>query len=241
MPDRAILPKARQYGLVRSESGGYWRANGPEVTRILKASLRQLPTDPVQLGDLLHGLGELDAHSQASFLNPLIEYLKPRRSRARLGKVLETAVAHESKSPQPLQAPALAFIQWLSHATLQWNTFDIAIARFTRSHEPAGSGRFGLRFVAKVIFAVDHGVIDAWIASHSDHPNLAPIGSAALSTLFPGDNAARAEPLLRSRHAAIKCLAAASLVQPVFHEVPSLDLRACFSALTEGVGAGVDP
>jgi hypothetical protein len=133
---------------------------------------------------------------------------------------------------------AIDFAQWVSGAPLAWHTFDRAVHRIGHPDFSIGAGRYGLRFAAQIIAVIDPRAIDAWIARHPNRLRVAIIGSAVLPTMFDSDMLARAALLLKSRIPAIKCLAAALHVCPIF-PVPSLaGFRDCRRALVEN---GIDP
>lgn len=232
--DRDVLVCARQRGLIALGVRGYWEADGAKMTRLLKAALRRLPRDPTNLGTLLHGLGEIDAHSHARFMEVLIDYLQHRRPRRPLIKVLNAAARCDSKTSQPVRFETLAFAQWISRAPFGWTTFKNAVHHLEHPYERFASRRFGLGFAARIILAVDPRSVAIWIATHPHHVALAAIGSAAISLAFPGGNPARILPLLNSPIAAIKCLAAASLIWPQDWQPSSLGYRECLHALVEG-------
>ena len=238
MTDRELLTRARLTGLIQLQSRGRWAADGKKVARLAKHALRRLPGDAEKLGDLLHGLGEIGARSHAALIEPLIGYLHRRRNHLRLGKLLNRVFIHEAKKRPPVKSDVVATAQWLSHAKLEWNTFDQALSRIEHGHGLIGDSRFGLRFATRIILALDPRVIDDWIDSHPNTLSLATIWSAALSMVFPFDQRAQIEPLLRSRNSAIRCLGAASLICPLEFTGPPLGFPDCRKALVVG---GIDP
>ena len=132
MTDRELLTRARLTGLIQLQSRGRWAADGKKVARLAKHALRRLPGDAEKLGDLLHGLGEIGARSHAALIEPLIGYLHRRRNHLRLGKLLNRVFIHEAKKRPPVKSDVVATAQWLSHAKLEWNTFDQAFSRVGR-------------------------------------------------------------------------------------------------------------
>ncbi len=211
-----MFARARICGAVSSDAGGHWRASAVMVTRLARWAMRRLPEDAAQLGKLLHGLGEIDAHaSAAKFAQPLIRHLSQRHRGPRYWiNVLDAAAKYEGKSRQPAPLDALAFAQWISRSELDWSTFLDAESRIERPYAPAIHGRFGLKFVAQIVLAVDPRSVDDWIAKHSGAPMLAVLGSAAVNIVFANDGATRVASLLGSRTPAIQCLGAAALVCP---------------------------
>ena len=197
-----------------------------------------MPRDPVELGHLLHGLGEINARTSAEFAAPLIQHLRTQRGRSSFLKVLEAAAECEAK---PLPKPSLTAIdlaQWVSGAPLAWTTFDRAVHRIGHPDIGISPGRYGLGFVAKIIAALDPRALDIWIKRHPNRQRVATIASAALPSAFDPDIIDRATLLLGSRIPALKCLAAALYVCPIFPE-PSLDdFPDCRRAL---VANGIDP
>ena len=169
----------------------------------------------------------------------LTRHLARRRARLSFLKVLEAAAAFNSKRSTKSQLSEIDFAQWISGASLTWQTFDRAVQRIGHPDFSIGAGRYGLRFAARIIATIDPRVLDAWIARHPNSlVRVATIGSAAVPTMFDSDMLTRAALLLRSRIAAVKCLAAAQHVCPIF-PVPSLaSFRDCRRALVNG---GIDP
>ena len=211
-----MLARARICGAVSSDAGGHWRANDAMVTRLAQWAMRRLPEDAAQLSRLLHGLGEIDAHAgDAKFAQPLIRHLSRRRRARRYWiNVLDAAAKYEGKSKEPVPLDALAFAQWISRSKLDWSTFLDAESRIERPYAPAIRGRFGLKFVAEIVLAVEPRSVDDWIAKHSGDPMLAVLGSAAVNIVFANDGPGRIASLLGSRTPAIQCLGAAALVSP---------------------------
>lgn len=233
--DRNVLVVARLCGLITSEARGGWKVDGAMATRLAKSALKRLPSKPGQLGDILHGLGEMAARAHdAQFLPLVVDCLRRRRGRLRLEESLDAAIKRDGKIRRPVQFGDLAFAQWLSRANLRWDTFHAALVRIGHPHDLFGGGRFGLRFAARVILTVDSRAIDKWIGAHPDSPSVAAIGGAALSMVFPFDGSAAIAPLLKSRNAAIRCLAAVSIVCPVNVQPLLLSFHECHAALVAG-------
>jgi hypothetical protein len=214
--DRAVLIRAHASGLVRSGTRGHWQANGRMATRLAHWAMRRIPSDPMQLGSLLHGLGEIDAHAgDAQFAQRLIEHLRRRRyPRRRIIAILDAAAQCETKIKGPISLDILAFAQWISRSQLSWGTFHDAVTRVERVYDTSIRGNFGLKFAARIILAVDPHAIDAWIAKRVGQPIVAVIGSAVVNAVAFADSRDRLIPLLASRTPAIECLAAASLIYP---------------------------
>jgi hypothetical protein len=202
------------------------------VTRLAKAALRRLPENPTQLGDILHGLGEIVARSHVSIIEPLIAYLDNRR--LRLDKVFAAAFAREAKTSHPVRPDAVAFVQWLSSATTNWNTLRLALDHVERGHRFMGGGRYGLSFTARIILSLDARAIDACICANPNKQRLAAIGNALHSMVFPFDGKARPTVLLRSRNAAIRTIGAVALISPLGIMGAPLSFRSCWSVLVAG-------
>jgi hypothetical protein len=225
------LASALASGLIKSEDSPHWKADGDMVARRAESALAQLPHDPEQLGNILHGVGEMAARSHASALPALVaNYLTARCGQLQLEKVLDSVVKCDTAIPRQVRPGAIAFAQWLSRARLEWGTFHTAVVRLGHLDDLLGGGRFGLRFAARAILSADPNVIDDWIDAHPDHPAIGTIGSAALSMVFPFDAEAMIAPLLASKNVGIRCLAAASIVCPVGLSPPS-SFRDCHRAL----------
>jgi hypothetical protein len=165
----------------------------------------------------------------------LVNHLKAQRAHLSLQKLFGAAMACDRAIPQETGIDDLALAQWLSRATLDWNTFSAAVVRI--GHPDRVFGHFGLGFVVRITFRVDPSIIDDWIGAHPDHPTIAVIGSAARNMVFPFDGKAATSALLESKTVAIKCLAAASLVCPIGRQPPS-SLSDCHKSL---VAAGFAP
>jgi hypothetical protein len=226
-----ILKSARVKGLILSDSGPHWKADGDMVTQLAESAVARLPDDPERLGEILHGIGEIAARSHAPALRPLfVNHLKSHRSQLQLERVLDAVVKCDAAIPRQVRPGAMALAQWLSRARLDWSTFDTAVVRLGHPDDLLGGGRFGLRFAARAVLSTDPCVIDDWIAAHPDDPAIATIGSAALSMVFPFDGEAMVAPLLESKNVGIKCLAAASIVCPVGLGSP-LSFHDCHKAL----------
>ncbi len=233
-----MLVKARLCGLITSDSQVNWKADGRVANRLAAAALRRLPRDPQKLGPILYGLGEINARGTTELAPLLTRHLARRRTRLSFLKALDAAAAFDSKRSIKPQLSAIDFAQWISGAPLAWHTFDRAVHRIGHPDFSIGAGRYGLRFAAQIIAVIDPRAIDAWIARHPNRLRVAIIGSAVLPTMFDSDMLARAALLLRSRIPAIKCLAAALHVCPIF-PVPSLaGFLDCRRALVEN---GIDP
>lgn len=230
--DRTVLIHARLCRLIHVERGGHWRADGALVTRLAKMALRRLPRDPHELGDVLHGLGEIAARSHIALEEPLIRSLRLLGRRVALEKILGAAFARDAKLRHPVQFNTIAMAQWLSRADFSWGTFDEAVNRLEHG-DGLHDGRYGLTFSVRIVLALDPRVIDHWIKSHPNQPGLAAIGSAAIWMALPFDGEAMIAPLLRSRNAAICCIGAAAVVfPPGLREPPSF--QDCMQRLGEG-------
>jgi hypothetical protein len=229
--DGDALALARANGLIKSEDGAHWKVDGDMAVQRAESALVQLPGDPEQLGNILHGIGEMVARSHAPALQALFaNYLEARHGQLQLEKVLDAVVKCDTAIPRQVRPGAIAFAQWLSRARLEWGTFDTAVFRLGHPDDLVGGGRFGLWFAARAILSADPSVVDDWIVAHPDHLAIATIGSAALSMVFPFDDEAMVAPLLASKNVGIKCLAAASIVCPVGLDPPS-SFRDCHRAL----------
>jgi hypothetical protein len=237
LPDHAdgeILQAARAAGLVLADDGPHWKADGDRIMRLAEDGLARLPNDSDRLGEIMHGLGEIAARSHVPSLpDLLVSHLKAQP--AHLQKLLDAAVACDHAIPQEIGVDDLALAQWLSQATLDWNTFNAAVVRI--GHPDRVFGHFGLGFVVRIVFRVDPSVIDDWIGAHLNHPTVAVIGSTARNMVFPFDGKASTSALLESKTVGIKCLAAASLVCPIGRQ-PLSGLSDCHKSL---VAAGFAP
>lgn len=234
--DAGIPQAAQAAGVLLADDGQQWKADGDMVMRLAENGLTRLPDDSDRLGRIMHGLGEIAARSHVpSLLDTLVNHLKARAGHFSLQELFDAAVACDRAIPQETGVDDLALAQWLSRATLDWNTFHAAVHRI--GHPDRVFGHFGLGFVARIVFRVDPGIIDDWIGAHPDDLTIAGIGSAALNMLFPFDGTVATSALLESNNVAIKCLGAASLVCPIGQQIP-LSLSDCHKAL---VAAGFAP
>ena len=235
---RDIIAAARLKGLILSEDGPHWKADGGLLTSLTEAALGRPPDDPNRFGKLLHGIGEMAARSHAPTLSALfVTYLTARQKQISLQNIFDAAVKCDTAIPRQVRVGELALAQWLTGATLEWGTFEAAVYRI--GHPDHILGRFGLSFVAKIVLCTDTSIIDDWIVTHPNHPAVAVIGSATLSMVFPFDAQANIEPLLKSRNAAIKCLGAASIVCPIGLQ-PPLNFRDCHTGLVAAGFAAAD-
>jgi hypothetical protein len=225
-----IIAAARLKGLVLSgDEEPHWKVDGALVTGLAGDALDRLPDDADRFGEILHGIGEIAARSHAPTLPALLlTHLKMRQEKVPLQRVLDAAINCDTAIPHQVGAAELALAQWLSRATLEWNTFNAAVSRI--GHPDRIFGRFGLGFTARLILSTNSNAIDHWIETHPDHPAIAVIGSAALTMVFPFDTQADVAPLLQSKNIAIKCLGAASIVCPVGLGPPQ-SFRDCHKAL----------
>lgn len=234
--ENTILQTAQAAGLVLDDDGPQWKADGDRIMRLAEENLARLPDNPDRLGEIMHGLGEIAARSHVpSLADLLVTHLEARRAHPSLQEVLGAAVTCDRAIPQETGVYELALSQWLSRATLDWNTFDTAKVRI--EHPDRVFGHFGLGFVIRIVFRVASHIVDEWIIAHPDHPTLAVIGSTALKMVGPFDGAPALSALFESNNIAIKCLAAASLVCSIGRQPPS-SLGACHKSL---VAAGFAP
>jgi hypothetical protein len=234
-----VIAAARLKGLVLSKDDEpQWKVNGDIATDLTKDALDRLPDDPEQYGKILHGIGEIAARSHMPTIRTLfVNDLKARQEKMPLQEILDAAINCDTAIPHQIGVAELALAQWLTRATLEWNTFNAAVSRL--EHPDRIFGRFGLGFAAPIILSTDTNAIDRWIESHPDHPALAVIGSAALTMVFPFDTQADVAPLLKSKNVAVKCLGAASIVCPVGLG-PPVSFRDCHKALIAAGFAAAD-
>jgi hypothetical protein len=230
--DRTVRRCVRLLRLIQDAGPGEWSANGAAVTRLATAALKRLPDKPTQLGEILHGLGEIAARSHVSIIEPLIAYLGRRR--LRLDKVFAAAFAREAKTHHSVRLDEIAFVQWLSGATTNWNTLVQALAHVERGHRFMGGGRYGLSFTARIVLSLDARAIDACIQANPNKQRLAAIGNAAHTVVLPFNGKARPTALLRSRNAAIGAIGAAALISPLEIMGAPFSFRRCWSVLVEG-------
>src|SRR5580700_185986 len=236
-PHGNLLIKARLRGLLMADGSNNWKADGPLATRLTREALKRLPRDPAELGRILHGLGEINARTNADLITPVIRHLRKQRPRIPFLKVFDAAAACEAKASGPPQLNAIDLAQWVSGSLLTWATFDRAVYRIGHL-DIINPGRFGLGFAAKVITALDVGAIDTWIRHHPNRLRVATIAGAMLPSVSDADIMERATRLLRSRVPALKCLGAAFYVCPIFPRSPLDDFHESRRGL---VANGVDP
>src|ERR1700730_7036119 len=88
-----IVSSARVKGLIHSEDTPHWKVDGDMAVQLTETALARLPDEPEQLGNNLHGLGEMAARSHAPALLPLLANdLKARRGQLRVDNVLHAVV-----------------------------------------------------------------------------------------------------------------------------------------------------
>jgi hypothetical protein len=234
--DRSLLVKARLCGLLSADGSRNWRVDGRMLERLLASALKQLPRDPVVVGKVLHGLGEMDARTHASIVKPLIERLRGRRPRSSLFEVLSAAADCEAKSPNQPSLAAIELAQWVGRASLNWADFDQAVHRAGRFSYDVNPGRYGLTFVARIVAANDPRAIDAWILKHRmKQVRVATIVAAMSASANDIGAIDRAASLLSSGIPALKCLAAAFFVSSPFPQAAkSSDHRDCVKILLDG-------
>lgn len=235
--DRQILTDARAKGLIISDEGPHWKADGEVITRLAEAAISKLPSDSDRLGELLHGIGEITARCHAPTLPDLFaNELRLRRPEV-LSEAFDAAVRCDSQTSRQTDISNVALGQWITRSTLTWNTFHQAVVHI--GHPTHVFGSFGLKFVTRVFLCIDPSVIDTWISRHPDHHAISIIGSAALTMVFPFDHGAAVAPLLKSATPAIKCIGAAAIVCPVGMQ-PELSLRDCHKTLVDAGFAPAD-
>jgi hypothetical protein len=206
------------------------------ATRLTHWAMRRMPSDSVQLGSLLHGLGEIDAHAgDAHIAQRLTEHLRRRcYSRRRIIAIFDAVAQCETEIKKPISLDILAFAQWISGSQIGWDAFRDAVTSVERAHAPPIHGHFGLKFVARIILSFDPHAIDAWIAKRAGQPVVAIIGSAVVNAVAFADTQTHVVRLLGSRTPAIQCLAAASLILPNPFRPVAADYRDGHRMLVEG-------
>jgi hypothetical protein len=230
--DRTMLLRARLRGLVSLKPGSHWDADGAMVRRLTCIALRKLPQNAAELGNILHGLGEISARSHANLLaTPLIERLARLRHRLSWQAVLDAANERDKTKSTQVSLNTLAFTQWIARAPMGWQTFDHA-AHCLSYPNWHGGGRYGLEFTAKIVLAICPKAVDAWIETHTDSSAVAVIGGAAASMQL--QKVRVTVSLLSSRTPALRSLAAVALVYPGIPDEPMLEFRNCWRALTGG-------
>ncbi len=236
--DRHLLVQARLSGLFIADGSLHWKVNGRLAMRLARSALRRLPSDPIALGRILHGVGEMNARTTAEFTALLIKHLRARRPRVSFFKVLASAAACDAKTVKDPPLNAIDLAQWVSGAQFNWPTFDRAVHRIGHPDIGISPGRYGLTFAAKIIAAIEPRAIDRWIKAHRNRLRVATIASAMLPSMYDPDIFGRATLLLRSRIPALKCVAAAVYVCPMFRQSPFEDFRECRNSL---IANGIDP
>jgi hypothetical protein len=236
--DRYLLVKARLCGLVIADGNVHWKVNGPLATRLARSALKRLPLDPVELGTILHGLGEMNARTTTELATLLTKFLGSGRPPVSFFKVLAAAAECEAKPVAKPPINAIDLAQWVSGAPLNWFTFDRAVYRIGHPDIGISPGRYGLTFASKIVAAIEPRAIDRWITRHRNRLRVATIASAMLTSMYDADILGRATLLLKSRVPALKCLAAAFYVCPIFPQSSLDSFRDCRKSL---VANGIDP
>ncbi len=143
--DRSVAQRAMTDGLVLGTGGANWKADGTTVARLAKMRLKRLPRDPGKLGNLLHGLGEIEARCHTRFLPLLEPPLRMLHRRLDLEKTFDQAARCDHAIPRRVQLETLAFAQWVSRAELKLGHVprrDISAYPFARR-----MGRWTLRIM----------------------------------------------------------------------------------------------
>ena len=233
-----VIVQAQKQGLISYELTENWHADGKMIAQLFKAGLSRIPEEPVELGTLLHGLGEIDAHTHENYIKILIKYFRRWKPNVSLHKVLITAAEYDTNTLPPDRLEAIAFAHWVSSGKLESNSFRDAIYRTKRFHGNISTGSYGFYFVARIILAIDSQVIDNWIETYPYQLSLSDIGSAAIWFVSPSGFLSQVPYLLKCRTPSIKCLAAASLVCQSDYGTPSLNYGDFVKLLVEN---GIDP
>lgn len=223
-----ILHEARQRGLIDSDVGANWKADGLILDKMLRAALRRPLPSSEEMGAILHGLGEMGARSHARIVAPVQAFLRRHKRSFDFSVLLDTAEALDNQFRRPLKVDTLAFAQWIGGSTVSWTDFEAAANRIERPWSDAG-GAFGFGFVAQTMIRSDLTAVDHWVAAHSQSQALATLGRAiSQAVMKPG----AALPLLKSRIAAFRLIAAAALVAPVFTPKLPVKVRDVIATLT---------
>ena len=236
--DRRLLVKARLCGLLIADGNVNWKVNGPLATRLAKLALKRLPREPVELGRILHGVGEMNARTTAGLAALLIKHLSARRPRISFFKVLAAAADCEAKPVKNPPMNAIDLAQWVSGAPLNWSTFDRAVHRIGHPDIGISPDCYGLSFATKIVAAIEPRAIDRWIRAHRNRLRVATITSAMPPSMYDADILGRATLLLKSGFPALRCLAAAFYVCPIFPQPFLENFRDCRKSL---VANGIDP
>jgi hypothetical protein len=224
--------------LLRREVGGRWKCDGSRVRRLIKVARLRLPTDAAQMADVLHGLGEMEARSDGGFLEPMINLVKRCRPHPDLARVLNAAARRDGEHKHPPTFESLAFGQWIAQARLDWGSFEQAI-RSQEHPRHLAAWRYGLAFTARLALTLSPHAVDRWLRAHPGHPAIAVVGTAAQELQLPWNRVPGAVSLLASRTPALRCIAAAALVEPV-GPGKALPLEDCAQVLESGGFAAGD-
>lgn len=236
--DRTVYRLARLLRLIRKSGPDEWKVNGSVVSRLVKSSLRRLPNDPQQLGNILHGLGEIAARSHVTIIDPLIAHLG-RRRHLQLGNVLAAALAQETPKKYMPKVETIAFVQWLCGThTISWDSLKLAISYVKSEHMRLRGGRYGLVFTVRVVLSLDVRAVEDYIRANINNESLEAIGNAAFAMVFPFEGKARLVPLLQSHNAALRSIGVAAFISPLEIMGAPLGLHDCHEAL---VANGIEP
>ena len=235
MPASDVLREAHERGLIDAQTGAQWKAADPMLRQMAKAALRRKPLQSEKLGTVLHGLGELGARSHARLRVSVQAHLKVHRESLDLFAILNTAASLDDASRRPATLDAIASSQWVTNAKLAW--VDLQNACYRLGHPWIdGSGVFGFAFVVKCVLRLDPSTIDRWVAAHPQAPSLATIATVLARTAM---RAGALRPLLKSDVPALRLMAAAALVSPVFPPRRPIGVGDVLPALnTGGTDAG---
>jgi hypothetical protein len=236
------VTRVRAQGLLIDQKSEHWHVSGPTVARLLKRAVSRLPAQPVRLGLVLHGIGELAARCDANLQEPLWRFVDHRR-RFLPGKVLDAAFALSGHLAEPSRFATHehGVAQTLLHATLSRETLDHGLTLAGRPHAAGGMFRYGWDFAVRLYARVNLAALDRWIArQQSADVRLAAIVSTLAEDLMwqahSGDLARR---LLKSRNPLLKCLAAAAVIDLPLHIEPRKTYAQCYGIFREtGLDAG---
>lgn len=237
-PENSIR-KARALGLFGWQKPSHYRVDSKTLSSLTIRALKNLPEKPGDLGQILHGLGEIAARSNSSILDIVIDHLE-RNPRIKWKKVFSSSFAQDKNIRNPVRVDILAFTQWLSTASLNWDSLSTANTYVVYGHEPILCGYYGLTFTARIALAIDARTLDGYWRKPPLDWRIAAIGRAALNIALPLYGKPRADALLKSRNAAIRCIGATALITPPDIFSNTLSLRDCHEVLTKNGIASSD-
>lgn len=204
--DRWVLQLARTRGLLKPRSLANISVNGERVVRAVRRAQAQVPATAHELAEILHGIGELAAHTNVEF-KPVLERFftrwgPNRPSQIKMSAVLKVIEKYQDVRVNSGSLDSLGLGQAVVSTEGNDDTLRTCVARL-RHGSFHRDRNYGAKLVAKLVANKAPHAIDRWLLSCNNKFAISTVVCVVIGRLMRND-AQLARALLRFRNTFLK-------------------------------------